>query len=68
MAPSLIGEGSGGPLCGACSLKGQKKDRGQSKERDQKTEDCGEEEEEVGVHLTTLGQGDSRECHSLREH
>ena len=55
MAPGSIGESSGGLLCRACSLEGQERGGGQSKGRGQKVEDYGggEEEEEVGVHLTT---------------
>ena len=56
MALGLIGEDSEGLLCRMCGLKGQERDGGQSKERDQKTEDCerGEEEEEVRVYPMTL--------------
>ena len=57
MAPGSIGGGSRDLSCGVCGSKGQERDRGQSKGRGQKTEACrrGGEEEEVEVHLTTLG-------------
>ena len=57
MAPGSIGGGSRDLSCGVCGSKGQERDRGQSKGRGQKMEDCkGEgEEEEDGVYPITLG-------------
>ena len=55
MAPGSIRGSSGGRLYRACSSEGQERGRGQSKERGQKVEDCGgeEEEEEVRVYPMT---------------
>ena len=58
MAPGSIRGGSRDPSCRTCGLESQERDRGQSKRRGQKEEDCGEKEEEeenVGVHPMTLG-------------
>ena len=70
MALGLFGRSSRGPLYRVCSLEGKERDGGQNKERSRKAKTCkrGEEEEKVGVHPTTLGQGDSRRCHPLGGH
>ena len=55
MAPSLFGRSSKGLLYGACSSESKERGGGQDKKESQKAEACrrGEEEEIVGVHLTT---------------
>ena len=64
MAPGSIRGGSGGLSYRTCGSESQKRDRGQSKREGQKEKDCreGEEEENVGVLLTVLGQSASRRC------
>ena len=69
MASGLFGRNSRGLLCRTCSSEDKKRGRGQGKERNQKTEGCGREEEKeiVGVCPITLGQSASRGHCFIRE-
>ena len=63
IAPSSIRRSSEGTLSWACSSESKKRSKVQSKKESWEEENCGREEEEenVGIPSTTLGQSTSRE-------
>ena len=69
IAPGSIGRSSEGMLSWVCGSESKKRSRGQSERESQEEKDCREEEEEnIGIPLTTPGQDTSREHCPFGEH